>query len=94
MQSLDIRVASNGHMVLPLALRRATGLHGDTKIIATFADGGVRLSPIHRRFSGGTRRGNASRQGRPLMPSAVLDASAVLALLRDESGADKCCRTR
>jgi antitoxin PrlF len=47
MQSLDIRVASNGRMVLPLALRKAMGLHGDTKIIATFADGEVRLSPIN-----------------------------------------------
>jgi hypothetical protein len=47
MQALDIRVASNGCMVLPLALRRAMGLHGDTKISATFADGEVPLSPIN-----------------------------------------------
>jgi antitoxin PrlF len=52
MQSLDIRVASNGRMVLPLALRKAMGLHGDTKIIATFADGEVRLSPINSGVGG------------------------------------------
>jgi antitoxin PrlF len=46
MESLDIRVASNGRMVLPLAVRNAMGLHGETKVIATIVDGEVRLAPI------------------------------------------------
>ena len=45
-QTIDIRVASNGRMVLPAAVRKALGLHGDTKVILTLEDDQVRLSPI------------------------------------------------
>lgn len=45
-QTIDISVASNGRMVLPASVRRAMGLHGDTKIILTVEDDQVRLSPI------------------------------------------------
>jgi len=45
-QSMDIRVASNGRMVLPLSVRRAMGLQGETKVILTVEDDQVRLSPI------------------------------------------------
>jgi AbrB family looped-hinge helix DNA binding protein len=45
-QSIDIKVASNGRMVLPASVRRAMGLHGDSKIILTVEDDQVRLSPI------------------------------------------------
>ena len=45
-QTIDIRVASNGRMVLPASVRKAMGLHGDAKVILTVEDDQVRLSPI------------------------------------------------
>lgn len=45
-KSIDISVAGNGRMVLPASVRKAMGLHGDTKIILTIEDDQVRLSPI------------------------------------------------
>ena len=45
-QSIDVKVASNGRMVLPVSVRKAMGLHGDAKIILTVEDDQVRLSPI------------------------------------------------
>jgi AbrB family looped-hinge helix DNA binding protein len=45
-QSIDIKVASNGRMVLPASVRKAMGLHGDAKVILTVEDDQVRLSPI------------------------------------------------
>ena len=45
-QTIDISVASNGRMVLPASVRKAMGLHGDTKVILTVEDDQVRLSPI------------------------------------------------
>ena len=50
-QTIDIRVASNGRMVLPAAVRKALGLHGDTKVILTLEDDQVRLSPIRHGVS-------------------------------------------
>lgn len=44
--SIDIKVASNGRMVLPASVRKAMGLHGDAKVILTIEDDQVRLSPI------------------------------------------------
>lgn len=46
LQTIDISVASNGRMVLPASVRKAMGLHGDTKVILTVEDDQVRLSPI------------------------------------------------
>jgi bifunctional DNA-binding transcriptional regulator/antitoxin component of YhaV-PrlF toxin-antitoxin module len=46
MQTIDIRVARNGRMILPLTVRKAMGLHGDGKVILTIEDDQVRLSPI------------------------------------------------
>jgi AbrB family looped-hinge helix DNA binding protein len=46
MQSIDVKVASNGRMVLPASVRKAMGLHGDAKVILTVEDDQVRLSPI------------------------------------------------
>lgn len=46
MQSIDIKVASNGRMVLPASVRKAMGLHGDAKVILTVENDQVRLSPI------------------------------------------------
>ncbi|MDJ0276007.1 AbrB/MazE/SpoVT family DNA-binding domain-containing protein [Sphingomonas sp. 2R-10] len=45
-QTMDIKVASNGRMVLPASVRKAMGLHGDAKVILTVEDDQVRLSPI------------------------------------------------
>lgn len=45
-QSIDIKVASNGRMVLPASVRKAMGLHGDAKVILTVENDQVRLSPI------------------------------------------------
>ena len=45
-QSIDVKVASNGRMVLPTSVRKAMGLHGDAKVILTIENDQVRLSPI------------------------------------------------
>lgn len=45
-QTMDIKVAGNGRMVLPASVRKAMGLHGDAKVILTIEDDLVRLSPI------------------------------------------------
>lgn len=45
-QTMDIKVAGNGRMILPASVRKAMGLHGDTKVILTIEDDQVRLSPI------------------------------------------------
>ena len=45
-QSMDIKVASNGRMILPSSVRKAMGLHGDAKVILTIENDQVRLSPI------------------------------------------------
>lgn len=44
--SIDVKVASNGRMILPASVRKAMGLHGDAKVILTVEDDQVRLSPI------------------------------------------------
>lgn len=45
-RTIDIKVASNGRMVLPASVRKAMGLHGEAKVILTVEDDQVRLSPI------------------------------------------------
>lgn len=45
-QSIDVKVAANGRMILPAPVRKAMGLHGDAKVILTIEDDQVRLSPI------------------------------------------------
>ena len=45
-RSIDVKVASNGRMILPALVRKAMGLHGDAKVILTVEDDQVRLSPI------------------------------------------------
>ena len=46
LQTIDIKISGNGRMVLPASVRKAMGLHGDTKVILTIEDDQVRLSPI------------------------------------------------
>jgi AbrB family looped-hinge helix DNA binding protein len=45
-QSIDVKVAGNGRMVLPASVRKGLGLHGDAKVILTVEKDQVRLSPI------------------------------------------------
>ena len=45
-QTMDVRVAENGRMILPQIVRKAMGLRGDTKVILTLEDDVVRLSPV------------------------------------------------
>ena len=45
-QSIDVKVASNGRMILPAAVRKAMSLHGVAKVILTLEDDQVRLTPI------------------------------------------------
>jgi len=43
---MDIRVAENGRLILPQAVRKAMGLQGETKVILTLENDEVRLSPV------------------------------------------------
>ncbi len=45
-QSIDVKVAANGRMILPASVRKAMSLHGDAKVILTIEGDQVRLSPI------------------------------------------------
>jgi AbrB family looped-hinge helix DNA binding protein len=45
-QTIDVKVAGNGRMILPASVRKAMGLHGEGKVILTIEDDQVRLSPI------------------------------------------------
>lgn len=45
-RTMDVRVAENGRLILPQAVRKAMGLQGETKIILTLENDEVRLSPI------------------------------------------------
>lgn len=46
-RAVDLRVASNGRLVLPKAMREAMGLHGDAKVVASIDGDEVRLTPVH-----------------------------------------------
>lgn len=48
-QTFDVRVAANGRMVLPAAVRNALGVSGDTKVTLTLADGQVAISGVAER---------------------------------------------
>lgn len=43
---MDIKVAENGRMILPQAVRKAMGLRGEAKVILTVENDEVRLTPI------------------------------------------------
>lgn len=42
----DVKLAANGRMLLPQAVREAMGITGETRIIVTVDGTDVRLSPI------------------------------------------------
>lgn len=43
---IDVKLAANGRMLLPQAVREAMGITGETRIIVTVDGTDVRLSPI------------------------------------------------
>ena len=48
-ETIDLRVAANGRMVLPKVVRDAMGLSGDTKVTLTIEGDSVRLEPLSHR---------------------------------------------
>ena len=46
---MDVKVAANGRLILPLQARRAMGLSGDTKVALTIEGDVVRLAPLSHR---------------------------------------------
>jgi AbrB family looped-hinge helix DNA binding protein len=42
----DVKIAANGRLVLPRAVRKAMGVEGETRLIVTVKDGEVTLVPI------------------------------------------------
>lgn len=53
--TMDVRVAENGRLILPLAVRQAMGLRGESKLILTLEGDEVRLMPVRH----GVRRAQA-----------------------------------
>ena len=47
--TIDLRIASNGRLVLPKAVREAMGLAGHTKVVATLEGDELRLTPVRHR---------------------------------------------
>lgn len=45
-ETMDVRVAENGRLILPLAVRQAMGLRGEGKLILTVEGDEVRLTPV------------------------------------------------
>jgi AbrB family looped-hinge helix DNA binding protein len=43
-----VRVAENGRLVLPKAIREAAGIAGETRLSVRVEDGEIRLSPANR----------------------------------------------
>ena len=68
-RTIDLRVASNGRLVLPKSMREAMGLHGDTKVVATIDGDEVRLTPVHH----GARRAQALYRAHVKSPHSVDD---------------------
>ncbi len=71
--SMDVRVASNGRLILPRAVRKAMGLTGDTKLHLTMEGDVVRLEPL----------GHRVRRARELYRAAVESPRTTEDFLRD-----------
>lgn len=67
--SIGVKVAANGRMVLPVAIRRELGLVGDSKLILKVDDGKVTLHSI----SDGVRRAQELYRKYATKPSTVDD---------------------
>ena len=68
-RTVDLRVASNGRLVLPKAMRDAMGLQGDAKVVATIDGDEVRLTPVHH----GARRAQELYRTHVKSPRSVDD---------------------
>lgn len=44
--SEKVRIAANGRVVVPKALREAAGIQGETELVITFKDGQLRISTL------------------------------------------------
>ena len=49
-ETVDVRVAANGRLVLPKAVREAMGLDGETVVTLVMEEDGVRLVPLSERI--------------------------------------------
>ena len=79
---MDVRVASNGRLILPRAVRDAMGLTGDTKVHLTVEGDVARLEPL----------GHRVRRARALYRAAVRTPRTTGDFLRDrraEADADE-----
>ena len=79
---MDVKVAANGRLILPLQARRAMGLSGDTKVTLTIEGDVVRLAPL----------GHRVRRARELYRQAVTQPRTTEDFLRDryeEADADE-----
>ncbi len=70
---VDFKVAANGRMVLPKAIRDAMGLHGEAKVTAMVDGAGVRLMPMSERV----------RRAQELYRDAISDPRSTDDFLRD-----------
>ena len=70
---MDVRVAANGRMILPRAVRDAMGLNGEAKVILTVEGDVVRLEPISHRV----------RRARELYRQAIRTSRTTEDFLRD-----------
>ena len=70
---MDVRVAANGRLILPRAVRDAMGLTGDTKVQLTVEGDVVRLEPL----------GHRVRRARELYRAAVKTPRTTEDFLRD-----------
>ena len=50
-ETVDVRVAANGRLVLPKTVREAMGLDGETVVTLVMEEGGVRLIPLSERIA-------------------------------------------
>ncbi|WP_299845800.1 AbrB/MazE/SpoVT family DNA-binding domain-containing protein [uncultured Jannaschia sp.] len=79
---MDVRVAANGRLILPRAVRDAMGLTGDTKVHLTVEGDVVRLEPL----------GHRVRRAREMYRAAVKTPRTTEDFLRDrraEADADE-----
>lgn len=70
---MNVRVASNGRLILPRAVREAMGLSGDTKVHLTVEGDVVRLEPL----------GHRVRRARELYRAAIQTPHTTDDFLRD-----------
>ena len=70
---MDVRVASNGRLILPRAARDAMGLSGDTKVTLSIDGDVVRLEPL----------GHRVRRAREMYRAAIKTPRTTEDFLRD-----------